>query len=159
DEPLLGEVEVKDAVARLGPPGGANVVLARELPRDRGLAVVGLLTREDEVVARERRPPRVDRVAARDRVERVDRERSRAVRGRQEVGVDAESLARRHPRALVDAVRPHDLRGRGHPARELRVGEGDLGRRAQRLEELATTDREDSARAPDLLLLLRERDW
>ena len=61
--------------------------------------------------------------AAGDLIERVDRERRRAVGGRQQIGVDAQRRARRQVRGaeiLVDAMRPDDLLGRRHP-----LGRGD----------------------------------
>ena len=61
----------------------------------RRLAFVGFgLPGEDEVVVRDRGLAREDRLAARDLVERVDRERRGAVGRRQQVGVDAQRRAR-----------------------------------------------------------------
>ena len=83
---------------------------------------------------------REDRVAAGDLVEGVDRKRRGAVRGRQQVGVDAQRRARPKLVAavLVDAMRPDDLLGRGHAARRVRVRKVDRGR--------AATDRRNSRR-------------
>ena len=56
-------------------------------------------------------------LAAGDLVEGVNRERRRAVRRRQQIGVDAQRRARlqiRRRQLLVDPVRPDDLLGGGH---------------------------------------------
>ena len=81
---------------------------------DAGLLVVGLDAGEDEVIVGDRRLARIDRVAAGDLVEGVDRKRRGAVGGRQQVGVDAQRRARlelARLQILVDAVRPDDLLG------------------------------------------------
>src|SRR5436190_1536639 len=77
---------------------------------------------EDEVVVGDRSLPREDRVPAGDLVERVDRERRCAVRGRQQVGVDAQRGAARDAGRFVDAMRPDDLLGRRHRAGTLGIG-------------------------------------
>ena len=105
---------------------------ARELAADRRLLVVGVDAGEDEVIVGDGRLPRIDRVAAGDLVEGVDRERRGAVGGRQQVGVDAQRRARRQigrPQILVDAMRPDDLLGRRHLRGGVRLGPVDDGAR------------------------------
>ena len=123
-----------------------------------GLPLVGLLAGEDEVVVGDRDLARVDRVAAGDLVEGVDRERRRAVGGRQQVGVDAQRRAGPHLGVLVDAVRPHDLLGRRQAPRGRGVRPHD---RAARARPSARNSRRPTAKMPpraaDLVLLGRER--
>src|SRR5213083_2914934 len=85
-----GEIEMEDPVARRRVVRLLDAVQPRELPSNRGLLVVVWLPREDEVVVGDRGLPRKDDVAAGDLVERVNGERRRAVRRRQEIGVDAQ---------------------------------------------------------------------
>ena len=121
------------------------------------LLVVVFLAGEDEVIVGDRGLARQDRVAAGDLVEGVDRERRGAVGRRQQVGVDAQRRARCHVGVLVDAMRPHDLRGRRHRARELRVREDHLGLALDRRAELAAADGEDAAALPNLVFLGAQR--
>src|SRR4029450_4759209 len=74
DEALLREVEVKDPVAGRRVVRLLDPVALGELATDRGLVLVGLLAGEDEGIVREGRLTRKDGVAARNLVERVDRE-------------------------------------------------------------------------------------
>jgi hypothetical protein len=157
DQPLLGEVEVEDAVARRGVVGLHHPVARGELPTDRRLPVVRLDAGEHEVIVGDRRLARADRVTARDLVHRVDRERRRAVGGGQQVGVDAQRLARPHLDVPVDAVRPDDLLRRRQPSGRPLVGPVDDRFALDRLAELASADCEDAAGAPDLVLLGRQR--
>ena len=90
---LLGKIEVKDAVARRRVVRLLDAVQARELAADRRLLVVVVLAGEDEVIVGDRGLARIDRVAAGDLVERVDRKRRGAVRGRQQIGIDAQRRA------------------------------------------------------------------
>ena len=117
DESLLREIEVKDAVAR------RRVVrllepLQPSRTRGRCSSACSSSSRagEDEMVVGDRRLPRVDRVAAGDLVERVNRKRRGAVGGRKQIGVDAaaSSPGRSSRAALVDAMRPDDLLRRRH---------------------------------------------
>ena len=55
---------------------------------DRGLLVVVFFSGEDKMIVGDRRLPRIDRGAAGDLIERVNRKRRGAVRCRQQVGVD-----------------------------------------------------------------------
>ena len=108
---------MEDAVARRRVVRLLDAVQPRELAADRRLLVVGVAAGEDEVIVGDRRLARIDRVAAGDLVEGVDRERRGAVGGRQQVGVDAQrraGLEVRRLSVLVDAVRPDDLLGRRH---------------------------------------------
>ena len=152
-----------------GQPGGVNLhplLTARANPKnalvvvmtaDRGLAVVRLLAGEDEVIVRDRRLPREDRVAPGNLVEGVDRERGGPVGRGQQVGVDAQCRSGRDLRVLVHAVRPHDLlRGREPPG-ALGIRPRDLRTGLDRPPELAAADREDAAAPTDLLLLGGER--
>ena len=149
---------MKDAVARCGVTGFADGVLARELPRDRRLPLVRLLAGEHEMVAGDRGLPGLDGVAAGDLIEGVDGERRRAVGGRQQVGPEAQRRSRPDRRVPVHAVGEDDLLGERHRTRLLRVGELDARLASDRFDELAPPDRQDAARAPDLLLLIGERD-
>jgi len=65
NEPLLGKVEVKDAVARRGVVRLLDAVQLGEAGADRGLLVVVGPSGEDEVIVRDGRLARIDRVAAR----------------------------------------------------------------------------------------------
>jgi len=71
--------------------------------------------------------------------------------------VHAERRAGRDVGVLVDAVRPDDPFGRRHPPSGLVVRPFDLRLPPHRVGELAPADREDPARAADLVLLRRER--
>src|SRR2546427_944047 len=157
DETLLREIEVEDAVARRRVVRPAHPVEVRELLADRGLLVGVLLLVEHEVVVRDRGLSRIDRVAAGDLVERVDGERRGPVGRGEQVRVHAQRRAGPHVGAFVDAVRPEDLFRRGQAARGPLVGPGDPRCGAHGARELAPTDRDDPARAADLLLLRRER--
>ena len=92
-EPLLGKVEVKDPVARRGVVRRLQSLLARERAADARLLLVVVASGEDEVIVGDRRLPRADDVTAGDLVEGVDRKRRRAVRRREQVGVDAQRVA------------------------------------------------------------------
>ena len=93
DEPLLGKIEMKDAVARRRVVRLLDAVQPGEVAADRRLLVVVSLAREDEMIVGDRRLPREDRVAAGNLVEGVDGERRRPVRRRQQIGVDAQRRA------------------------------------------------------------------
>jgi hypothetical protein len=98
---------------------------------------------------------RIDRVAAGNLVEGVDGERRRPVGGRQQIRVDTQRGARLQVgglEILVDAVRPHDLFGRGHPPRRALVRPIDRWLRLQRALELAPADGKDPAAPADLFL-------
>ena len=97
DQPLFGKVEVEDAVARRRVIRPLEAVQAGERAADGGLLVVGLDAGEDEVIVGDGCLAREDRASAGDLVERVDRKRRGAVRGRKQVGVDAQ----RHTRAKL----------------------------------------------------------
>jgi hypothetical protein len=102
----------------------------------------------------------MDRVAARDLVERVDRERRRPVGRGKQIRVDAQRGTRRQVRGLqilVDAMRPDDLFGCREAARVGGIRPVDRRRRQHGFPELAAADLEDAAAAPDLLFLGRER--
>ena len=158
-QPLLGKVEMEDAVAGRRVVRLLDAVMRRELAADRRLLLVVVLAGEDEVIVGDRRLPRVDRVAAGDLVEGVDRERRGAVGGRQQIRVDAQRRARRRPRPiLVDAVRPDDLLGRRHAPRALADPASRLtGARSTDARNSRRPDGEDAAAPPDLLFLRRER--
>ena len=69
------------------------------------------------MVVGDRGLPRIDRLPAGDLVERVNRKGRGAVRGRQQVGVDAERGARpevARGKCAIDPMGPHDLLGGGH---------------------------------------------
>ncbi len=90
----------------------------------------------------------------------MNRKRRRAVRSRKQIGVDTQ----RDPRAelvrrqiLVDAMRPDDLLGGGHPPGQLRRSPVERGTPADRAGELAPADGEDAAAPADLLFLRRQR--
>src|SRR5687768_13609176 len=99
---------MENTVARRGVVRLPDVVLLSELVSDERLFVVVFLTREHEMIVGNSRPSRVDRVAAGNLVERVDRERCRAVRSWQEVGIHADRGAGSEDGIFVDAVRPDD---------------------------------------------------
>ena len=144
---------MKNPVAWSGVVRFANPVKLRELTSDTRLLVVGLDAREDEVIVGNRRLPRIDRVAAGDLVEGMNREGGGAVGRRQEIGVDAQRGARLQlvrPEVLVNTMRPDDLLRRGHSLSRVLVGPVDRGRRADGCLELATAHFEDTAAAPDL---------
>ena len=61
-EPLLGKVEVKDAVAGRRVVRRLQSLLARERPADARLLLVVFAAGEDEVIVGDRRLPRIDRV-------------------------------------------------------------------------------------------------
>ena len=127
---LLGKVEVEDAVARRRVVRRRQLLRARKRAPDRGLPVVVFAAGEDEVIVGDGRLARVDRVAAGDLIERVNRKRRGAVRCRQQIRVHPQRVAGLQlTPILVDAMRPDDLLGRRHPARERGVGEFDSGRR------------------------------
>ncbi|OLE15389.1 MAG: hypothetical protein AUI36_38105 [Cyanobacteria bacterium 13_1_40CM_2_61_4] len=86
----------------------------------------------------------------------MDRERSGAVGGRQQVGMDAQGRARTHLGILVDAVRPEDLLGGREAPRRVGIGPLDPRHALDRLPELPPADGEDPAGAADFLLLRRE---
>ena len=140
-QPLLGEVEVEDAVAgrRRSTASRCRAASANCAP-DRRLLVVGVLAGEDEVVVGDRRLARVDRVAAGDLVEGVDGERRRAVGGRQQVGVDAQRRARRRPR------RPCRRGGPRRSARWSSCARARRRRRATRSRGARSTDARNSRR-------------
>jgi hypothetical protein len=82
-ETLLGKVEVENAVARRRVIRLHQPVYTREFPADARLLVVVGLAREDEVIVGDCSLARIDRAAARDLVERMNRERRRAIGRRQ----------------------------------------------------------------------------
>ncbi len=156
DEPLLGKVEMKNAVTGRGVVRPLDVVQPRKLAADCGLLVVVFLLGEDEVVVGDRRLPWNDRPSASDLVERMDGERRRAVRRRQQIGVYTQRGARRHLSGSVDAMRPHDLLGGGHRAGLLRIRPFDSRRRFEGRSELAAAGREDAAGLTDFVFLRRQ---
>src|SRR5262249_43962816 len=129
-----------------------------ELAADRGLLVVVRLAGEYEVIVGDGRLPRIDRVAAGDLVEGVNRERGRPVGRGQEIRVNAKRRPRRDLGVLVDAVRPHDLLGRRRATRGRRIRPLDPRRALEGRLEFAAADGEDAAAAPDLVFLRAERD-
>ena len=82
DQPLLGEIEVKDPIARRGVIRLVDLVQRGKVPPDPGLLVVGVSPRKHEMIVRDSSLPRIDRVATGDLVEGMDGEGRRAVRGR-----------------------------------------------------------------------------
>ncbi len=70
---------MKDAVARCGVVRLLDPVHARKIAPDRCLFVIVLFAGEHEIVVGDSRLTRIDDVAARDLIERVDRKRRRAV--------------------------------------------------------------------------------
>ena len=149
---------MKDAVAGRCVERLLETLPPRELAADLRLAVVDRFAGEDEMVVRDGGLARIDRVAAGDLLERVDRERRRAVGGRQQIRQHPQRRSRRDLRVLVHAVRPDDLLGRRQPARCLRVRPDDLGTPRDGLAKLPASDGEDASAPPDLLLLRRQRD-
>ena len=106
---------------------------ARELPADRGLLVVVCLAGEDEVIVGDGRLPRIDRVAAGDLVEGVDRKRRGAVRGRQQIGVDAQRRARRDRAPILSTRCAQTICSVDRHAARLRRGSGhSIARRDRR---------------------------
>ena len=102
----------------------------------------------------------IDRVAAGDLVEGVDREGRGAVRRRQQVGVDAQRRARLKPRGVdrlstrcAHMICSVVVMPRGAARRRASRSPA----RAHRRRELAPADREDAAAAADLLFLRRQR--
>ena len=147
---------MEDAVAGRRVVRLLDAVLRREL---RGRSPVCLssssLAGEDEVIVGDRRLPRIDRVAAGDLVEGVDRERRGAVRRRQQIGVDAQrrrpgvtcaaSLSTRCAHTICSVV--------VIAARVLAIGPVDRRRAFDRRAELAPSDGEDAAAPADLVFL------
>ena len=143
-QPLLGKVEVEDAVARRRV---VRLLDAVQRARTRGRSPVCLssssLAGEDEVIVGDRRLPRIDRVAAGDLVEGVDRKRRGAVRRRQQVGVDAQRRARASDPSAADPCR------RGAPRRSARSSSSGARarRRASRSTARVATDAAELAPA------------
>src|SRR5260370_11418724 len=111
---------MEDAVTRRGVVRLLHLLQTGELASDAGLLVVDGAAREHEMVVRDRSLTRIDRVAAADLVEGMNRERRRSVRGREEIRIHAQGRAGlkvRRLQILVDAVRPDDLLGRRQAAR------------------------------------------
>src|SRR5207253_1008748 len=79
-QPLLGKIEVKDAVSGRGVVRLLDAVQPRELAPDRRLLVIVFFAGKDEMVVGYRRLARVDGLAPGDLIEGMDRERRRAVR-------------------------------------------------------------------------------
>ena len=148
---------MEDAVARRRVIRLPDPVQPRELTPDPGLLVVVGPAGEDEVIVGDRRLAGIDEAAAGDLIEGVNGEGRGAVRRRQQVGVDAERRAGLDLGVRVDPMRPHDLLGRGHPARALRIGPLDPRRGGRRRGEFPPADRDDPAAAPDLVFLRRQR--
>ena len=124
-QPLLGKVEVEDAVAGRRVVRLLDAVQPRELAADARLLVVGVDAGEDEVIVGDRRLARIDGAAAGDLVERVNRERRRAVRRRQQIGVDAQRRAR------LQIPRRSDPCRRGAPRRSARSSSSSRRRAAR----------------------------
>ena len=129
----------------------------RELAADGGLPFVVVLAGEDEMIVGDGGPARKNQPAAGNLIERMNGERRGAVRGRKQIGVHAQRGAGTDPIALVDAVGPHDLFGRGEGARGPGIGPFDARSGLDRASELAPAGGEDSAGPADLILLRRER--
>ncbi len=149
---------MKDAVAGRRVVRLPDAVPAREFPADGGLLLVRFLSGEDEMVVRDGRLPREDRVAAGDLVERVDGEGSRSVGSGEQVREDPERRPGPDLRVPVHAVRPDDLLGRRHAPRGPRVRPEDPRLPLDGRAELAAPHGEDAAAPPDFLFLFRERD-
>ena len=124
---------------------------ARELSSDRRLLVIVGLPGEDEMVVRDGRLPRKDRVAAGDLIERVNGERRRAVRRRQQIRVDAQRGAWPDLGGLIDAVSPGNLLGGGQTASLFGIGPLDVWRRSYRLCEFTTANLDNAAAPADLV--------
>ena len=71
-QPLLGKIEVKDAVARRRVIRLLDPVELGELPPDRRLLVVVFLAGEDKMIVGDRGLSWIDRVAAGDLIECVN---------------------------------------------------------------------------------------
>src|SRR5207245_4956301 len=82
DERMLGKIEVKNPVARRRVERLLDAVQLCKRAADRRLLLVVFLAREDEVIVGDRGLARIDRIAAWDLVERVNRGWRRAVRTR-----------------------------------------------------------------------------
>ncbi len=147
---------MEDAVAGRRVVRLLHAVHARELAADRGLSRVVLAAREDEVVVGDGGLARIDRRAAGDLVEGVDREGRRAIGGGKQIRPDAQRRPRLDRGVAVDAVRPDDLLGRRHGAGRLGIRKEDFRLRPHRGAELAAADGEDAAGDPDLFFLGRE---
>ena len=132
-------------------------MLRRKCATDRRLLLVIIAAGEDEVIVRNRRLARADRVSAGDLVEGVDGEWCRAVGGRQQVRIDAERRPGGDRRVLVDAVRPEDLLRHRHRACTRGIGPVDRGRLLDGTAKLPTSGGEDAAAPADFVLLRRER--
>ena len=150
DETLLREVEVEDPVARRGVVGLFDRV-QRAKSRPRRSALVRLFAREDEVVVGDRRLARKDRVTPVIWLNvwiangAVPSDAGR--RSRRPVASRRVPRARPCPRGAPRRSAPSwsgraPFRGPAHDGR----------RRFRRASELAPTNREDAAAAPDLFL-------
>ncbi len=131
--------------------------MRRKLAPNRRLLVIVLLTSKDEVVVGNRCLPRVNRVPAGDLIERVNRERGRAIRRRQQIGVDPERVAWLDVRVFVNPMRPDDLLGRGHATGPFGVGKLHERLPGHRRLELSTTNRKDAAASSNLVFLGGQR--
>ena len=160
-EALLGKIEVKDAVAGRGVVRLLQPVPLGERAADRRLLLVLGLAGEDEVIVGDRRLARIDEVAAGDLVERVDRERRRAVGGRQQIRVDAQ----RESGLEVLAVRGPGRRGAPRRSARSTSCRGRASRPASPAPARSSIERaqfppahgEDAAAPADLFFLRRER--
>ena len=148
---------MKDAVARRGVVRLPDAVQPRELAADGGLLVIILLAREDEVIVGDGRLPRKDRVAAGNLVEGMDRERRGAVRGGQQIRIDAQRGSGADLSLLVDAMGPDDLFGRRHAPGLVCIRPFDARRSLNRRPELAPAGGDDPAGAPNFIFLDGQR--
>ena len=155
-ESLLGEVEVEDPVAGSREPGRAKLLGSGEIPADRGLPVVGLAPREDEVVVRDGGLARINGAPG-DFPEGVDRERRGAVGSGQEVRRYQDAFSHRDRDPAIHPVGPEDLLGHGEPALLFGAGPFDLRLAGQGGEELPASGGEDAAGRPEFGFLPVER--
>ena len=148
-EPLLGKVEVEDAVPGGREPGGPETLGFGEPPADFRLPVVRGAPGEDEVIVGDRGLPGTDGAPG-DLPERVNRERRGAVRSGQQVRRDQDALSHRDGGPAVHPVRPEDLLGHGEAVALLRPGPLDHRLGLDGGEELATARRQDAAGPPEV---------
>ena len=157
-EALLGEIEVKDAVTWCGVIRRLQFLLARERAPDACLLVVVLTSGEHEVIVRDRRLPRVNRAAASDLVEGVDRKRRGAIRRWKQISVDTQRVAGLElPLLLVHPMRPDDLLCRRHRTRTRRIGKLDDRRSFDRAAQLSPSNGNNAAALSKLVFLGSER--